>query len=127
MTSKTKNIVRWAPSVLAALLLIMSASYKLSNPPAIVELFTQLGLIQYVRWLAGMEVLFITLFLYPRTMKIGFFFITAYLGGAMATEMVTGSSMIAPTMILTLVWIAAYLRKPALFWGKLERYDQVHS
>ncbi len=115
MTSKTKNIVRWVPSVLVATLLSMSAAYKLSSPPSIVELFTPLGLMPYVGLLATMELLFTILFLYPRTMKIGFLLLTAYLGGAMATEMVSGNAMIAPTIIFSLVWIAAFLRKPILF------------
>ena len=127
MTRKTKNIIRWVPSVLVALPIVMSASFKLSEAPFIIERFTQLGLIQYVKLLAGMEILFITLFLYPRTMKMGFLCLTAYFGGAMATEMVAGSAMIAPTVILTLVWIAAYLRKPSLFRSESKRYDRAHS
>jgi len=56
------------------------------------------------------------LFLYPRTIRIGFLLLTAYFGGAIAVE-ITHGTFIVPAIILTLIWIAAYLRKPDIFKG----------
>jgi hypothetical protein len=50
-------------------------------------------------------------------MRIGFLLLTAYFGGAIATE-ITHGGFIAPIAILTIVWIAAYLRKPEIFKGE---------
>jgi hypothetical protein len=115
MKSKTKKIFKWIPSTLAALMIVISASMKLTGAQQLHEHYAQLGLVRYMSWLGSMELLFIALFLYPRTMKIGFLFLTAYFGGAMAAEMSHGNVVIFPMMILVIVWIAAYLRNPSIF------------
>jgi hypothetical protein len=115
MTPKTKNILKWIPSGLAGCMITMSALLKLSSSPELIEHYAQLNMLHYINMLGVMELLFIALYLYPKTMKIGFLLITAYFGGAIATEISHGNSFIFPMIILTLVWVAAWLRNPALF------------
>lgn len=114
MNYKTKNILKWTPSVIVALQLSVSAILKFTSVPFLVQSFNEIGLGDYLMLFGIAEILFVALFLFRRTMKIGFFLLTAYLGGAIATE-ITHGSFIAPVMILTLTWIAAYLRNPYLF------------
>jgi hypothetical protein len=48
-------------------------------------------------------------------MKLGFLLLTAYFCGAMAVELSHGNIFIFPAIILTLIWIAAFLRDPSIF------------
>lgn len=121
MNNKTKNILRWAPSGLVAFALTGSASSKLSGVQPLIEHFTQMGLVHYVKGFAAMELVFLGLFLFPRTMKVGLLLLTAYFGGAIAVELPYGQFMVAPVVLLSLVWIAAYLRNKFLFSSKQEK------
>jgi len=116
MNDKTKNILRWLPSFVIATQLTVSAVLKFTSFPFLVQSFTEIGLVQYLKIFGSMEILLEALFLYPRTMRIGFLLLTAYFGGAMAVE-ITHGTFVAPVVILTLIWIAAYLRKPEIFKG----------
>ncbi|MBE7174270.1 MAG: DoxX family protein [Williamsia sp.] len=121
MNNKTKNILRWAPSGLVAFALIGSASSKLSGVQPLIEHFTQIGLVSFVKGFAILELLFLGLFLFPRTIKMGLLLLTAYFGGAIAVELPYGLFMAGPLAILSLVWIAAYLRNPSVFSYKQEK------
>jgi hypothetical protein len=93
----------------------MGSVMKLVAMPQLVELYAKIGLLPYLQILGITELVLITLFLWPRSMKIGFLLPTGYFGGAMAVEMSNGTPFIFPGTILTLVWIAAYLRDASLF------------
>jgi hypothetical protein len=114
MNNKTKNILRWLPSIVIALQLTISAILKFTGFPFIVQSLKEMGLAEYVKIFGGAELLFAILFLYPRTMKIGFLLLTSYFGGAIAVEISHGA-FVAPVIILTVIWIAAYTRKPEIF------------
>ena len=73
------------------------------------------GLLRYLQILGMTELLFVVLFLWPRSMQIGFLLLTGYFGGAMAVEMANGNFFLIPGIILAIVWIAAYLRDASLF------------
>jgi hypothetical protein len=47
-------------------------------------------------------------------MRLGFLLLTAWFGGAMAVELSHGSVFIFPAVILTVLWIAAFLRDPSI-------------
>ena len=126
MNNRIKNILRLLPLAIGAYIIVMSASFKLCGSQQLIGHYTQLHLLQYMNVLGIMELTFIALFLYPQTMKIGFLLITAYFGGAIATELSNGNSIIFPTAILTLVWIAAWLRKPSLFINNQKQNQHHH-
>ena len=115
MSNKTKNILNWVPSIFIALFITMSASFKITALPLLVAHFTELHLVQYLKLFGIAELLFIVLFLNRKTMRIGCLLLTAYFGGAIAVELTNGGNMVAPVMILTIIWVAASLRKPGIF------------
>jgi DoxX-like family len=115
MKQKRKNILNWFPSVIVGFLISVSACMKLASMPQLVEVYTRTGLLEYMKILAVAELLFVAAFLIPRTMKLGFLLLTAYFGGAMAVELSHGNIFIFPAIILTLIWIAAFLRDPYIF------------
>ena len=64
-----------------------------------------------------MEMAFIILFAFPKTMRIGFILISCYLAGAMATELSHDGNMLNPGIPLVLIWVTAFLRDKSLFLG----------
>ena len=115
MKSKTNKIIKWAPSILVALIIGAGSVMKLTSQPQLVEVFTKTGLLIYMKPLAAAELLFVSLFLWAPTLRIGFFLLTAYFGGAMAVELSQHIIFIMPAVILALVWLATWLRDRSLF------------
>ena len=115
MKSKTRKFLKWIPSILAALIIVSGSVMKLTAQPELVEIFSKSGMLPYMKELGIAELLFVSLFLWPRSFRIGFFLLTAYFGGAMAVELSQHIFFIMPAVILTLVWLAAWLRDGSLF------------
>src|SRR6187397_708707 len=115
MKSKTKKFLKWMPSTLAALVIVSGSIMKLTAQPQLVEVFSRSGMLPYMKALGITELLFVSLFLWPRSLRIGFFLLTAYFGGAMAVELSQHIFFIMPAVILILVWLAAWLRDGSLF------------
>ena len=115
MKKRTKQILKWTPSVFAGIIITLGAFMKLAVAAPLVEIYSKIGLLPYLRILGLTEILFVALFLWPRTMKMGFFLLTGYFGGAMAVEWSHGNFFVVPGTILSIIWIAAYLRDSSLF------------
>ena len=115
MKSKTNKILKWTPSIIVTLVIVAGAFMKLSAQPQLVEVFSKTGLLPYMKLLGVAELVFVTLFLWSRTLRIGFFLLTAYFGGAMAIELSQHIFFIMPAAILVFVWLAAFLRDNSLF------------
>ena len=129
MKSKTRTITATVLSTLIAIIIGMVASLKLVAHPQISEIYSKLGMLDYLPFLGTAELLFIVLFLWNRTMKIGFLLLTAYFGGAMAVELSHGSLFIFPGAILCLIWVTAYLRDASIFKASANemRNSQTHA
>jgi hypothetical protein len=113
---KTKKIVTVILVVLPSLLLIASAIAKFAGAQIIVNNLTKAGVIPYfpLPLLGLLEISCVILYLIPKTWRVGFFLLCCYLGGAGSIEI---SQHLAPTafILLTILWIGAYLRNPELF------------
>lgn len=115
MKSKTNNILKWAPSILVSMIIAAGAFMKLTAQPQLVEVFSKTGLLSYMKLLGVAELVFVSLFLWSRTLRVGFFLLTGYFGGAMAVELSQQIFFIMPAVILAIVWLAVWLRDSALF------------
>ena len=115
MKSKTNRIIKWAPSILVTMIIGAGSFMKLTAQPQLVEVFSKTGLLAYMKLLGVAELVFVSLFLWSRTLRIGFFLLTGYFGGAMAIELSQHVFFIMPAAILALVWLAAWLRDRSLF------------
>ena len=115
MKSKTNKILKWTPSILVTLIIASGACMKLTAQPQLVELFSKTGLLPYMKLLGIAELLFISLFLWHRSVRVGFFLLTGYFGGAMAVELSQHVFFIMPAAILALVCLAGWLRDNSLF------------
>jgi hypothetical protein len=105
----------WTGRVLSALpvlLLLLSASMKLSHPPAAVEMFV--GKLGYpasmLTSLAVLELLCTVVYVVPRTAVLGAVLLTGYLGGAVATHVRVGDAFVVPLLLGVLLWAGLYLR-----------------
>ena len=115
MKHSKKLILTWAPTVIAASVISIGAILKLAAFPPLVDIYSKIGLAELLRPLAMAEIFFVTLFIFNRTMKIGFYLLTGYFGGAMAVELSHGNFFIMPAAILSIVWISAHLRDAYIF------------
>ena len=114
MKSKTLKL-KWIPSILVAVVIAFGATMKLAGAPPLVEIYSKIGLLPYMKLLGASELILTGFFLYPRSMKIGLLLLTGYFGGAMAVDLSHGSIFIFPAAILSIVWIGAYMRNHSLF------------
>jgi DoxX-like family len=115
MKSKARKFLKWAPSILVALIIVSGSVMKLTAQPQLVEVFSRSGMLPYMKGLGIAELLFVSLFLWSRSLRIGFFLLTGYFGGAMAVELSQHIFFIMPAVILALVWLAGWLRDGSLF------------
>jgi hypothetical protein len=99
-------------SALPALLLLFSAATKLFKAPAVIAGMAHYGYPEHLIVLIGMlEAGCTIVYLLPRTALLGAILMTAYLGGATATNVRVGdSSFIGPVLAGVFVWAGLYLR-----------------
>src|SRR5436190_17871923 len=113
----SKNVQRIIWIVLMApplLMLVMSGIMKITGNPQVVEGLTKFGLGNYILLLGVTELVSVILFIIPKTYKIGFLLVNAYLGGAFAAELAGGNPPVA-AILLTLIWISVFIRNQEMF------------
>ncbi|HZR30698.1 MAG TPA: DoxX family protein [Terriglobales bacterium] len=103
-------------SALPALLLIFSGIMKIMRPPSVMQGFAHAGIPESHAIPIGiLEIFCAVVYLIPRTTVLGAILMTAYLGGATATNVRVGDSATVITVLLgVLVWIGLYLRDERL-------------
>lgn len=115
MSSKTKNIFGWVLAGLVAALFLFSASGKLMANEEALKMASNFGLdASSFKMLGVVEVIAALLFLYPRTGVLGTLLLASYMGGAIATHLEHGESIVAPCVIQAFLWIVAVFRFPEL-------------
>ena len=110
-----KQYLPWIVAAIPALMTTGSAIAKLTGTPEVRDGLTASGFGAYIPLLAVTELIIVALYLYPKTLAIGFFLACSYFGGAIAVDIGHHGPFIAPMVILTLYWVATYLRRPTLF------------
>lgn len=116
---KAKKIITIIFTVLASAMVIFSGILKLTGSADLVAALTKVGVADYIMYLGIMEIGFTALFIYPKTMKIGFILLCCYFAGALATELSHGTPFNALTPMI-LIWIAAFLRDKFIFLPSVE-------
>jgi len=111
--SKKTKIAGWVLAGLLTALFLFSAMGKFAMPE-MAENFTKWGLGDWLTIIAIGEIISALLFLVPKTNIFGAFLLSAHMGGAIVTHMGHGEPFIVQSVILVLVWIAAFIRSPEL-------------
>lgn len=114
----TKKIITIGLTVLVTIMIGLSGLMKFIHLPWSVEGLVKFNLPNSATMLGLMEIAFILLFAFPKTMRIGFILISSYLAGAMATELSHDGSMLNPGIPLVLVWFTAFLRDKSFFFRR---------
>ena len=102
----------WVASALPVLVLLMSATMKLTHNADMAKQFVdKFGYTDTMATPLGIvEVLCTILYCIPRTCVLGAILLTGYLGGAVATHVRVGDPPIAPLVFGVLVWVGLFLR-----------------
>ncbi|HKN66124.1 MAG TPA: DoxX family protein [Gemmatimonadaceae bacterium] len=109
--------VSWPGRVLSTLVvafIVFDGVLHIAKPAPVVEAFSQLGYpLRLSVGLGVLELVFTILYAIPRTAFIGALLLTAYLGGAIATQLRVDAGwfpMIFPVIVAALLWTGLALR-----------------
>lgn len=114
---KTKKYLATTLLVLTTVMVVLSGLMKAVQLPWSVNGLVKFNLPYAATALGLMEMTFAVLFIFPKTMRIGFILLSCYFAGAMATELSHDGSMLNPAVPLSLIWITAFLRDKYMFIG----------
>jgi hypothetical protein len=115
MSEKTKKIIYWSLTGLIAFVFVGSAMGKLTADSKALEMAASMGLdANTYKMLGFIEIISVLLFIFPRTGILGTFLLVAYMGGAIATHLENGQSIIAPCVIQTILILVSIYRFPEL-------------
>jgi hypothetical protein len=115
MSDKTKKFINGILAGLVAFIFTGSAISKFTANEEALKMASTFGLDSTANYTLGViEIACVFLFAIPRTGIIGTLLLAAYMGGAIATHLEHGQSVIAPCAIQAFLWIAAFVRFPEL-------------
>ena len=110
----------WTGRILSGLVvafLLFDATIHILKPAPVIAGFTQLGFPVSVSVPLGvLELVFVILYLIPRTSVFGAILLTGYLGGAIAAQVRIGaplfSTILFPIYVALFLWGGLYFRDP---------------
>lgn len=109
MSPKARKIIVLILTIIPSAILVLSAFAKLSGNPQVTEGLSKAGFGPVIKLLGIAELVFATLFLIPKTNKIGFYLVTSYLSGAAAIEVAGGHPPMA-LLYIALAWIGFFIK-----------------
>jgi len=114
MDAKLKNKIGWVLTGLIGVALLASAANKFRGGTD--EFMLGIGFSQmHITAIAVLEIICALLMLIPQTNKLGFLLVTAYLGGAIAIELLSGQGILVGVLFQSINWIGHYLRRKNVF------------
>lgn len=119
MSNRTGTIIGWICAILVSALTVMSAiaEFMPLTDPAMIAFAERLGVKDIAVQLGILKLILVVIFLYPRTSTVGFVLMIGYFGGALATNITHGFTVMEalPVYIaLVLLTISGYFRNPEL-------------
>ena len=114
-SERTGKIIYWSLTSLVAFVFLGSATGKLMANEEALQAAKAFGINAKTYTLIGIiEIISLILFVVPRTGVLGTFLLAAYMGGAIATHVEHGISILAPCVIQSLVLAVSFYRFPEL-------------
>ncbi|GDX65977.1 membrane protein [Chlorobiota bacterium] len=115
MIMKSNKIVYWVLTGLISLVFIGSALGKLTVNEESLKMASNFGIDSATFTMLGiLELACLFLFIIPRTGIIGTMLLAAYMGGAIATHVEHGESILAPCIVQSILFLIAFYRFPEL-------------
>jgi hypothetical protein len=108
--SKTSLWVGRSIGAVCVLLMLFDGVTKVMKSTYVIEAQAQLGYPPSLTVVIGILAIVCTvLYLVPRTAFLGAILLTGFLGGATASQVRIGGSVVFPVMFGVLIWLALYL------------------
>ncbi len=115
MSEQTKKIIYWILTGLIAFVFVGSAMGKFTADANTLKMVESIGLNANTYKLLGViELVSVLLFIFPRTGILGVILLVSYMGGAIATHLESGQSVVAPCVIQTILVLISFYRFPEL-------------
>ncbi len=115
LSKKTNKIIYWTLTGLVGFIFLGSAFSKFTANEEALKMGASFGLDAKTYIILGViEVISIILFIIPKTGIIGTLLLAAYMGGAIATHLEHGISIVAPCLIQAFMLLVAFYRFPEL-------------
>ena len=112
---KTNKTVAWVLTGLISLAFLGSAAGKFMANEEALKMAETFGIDARTYLMIGViELICLMLFIIPRTGILGTLLLAAYMGGAIATHLEHGESIIAPCIVQTVLFLFAFYRFPDL-------------
>lgn len=116
MNNNIRKVAGRVLSSIVLLLLAASAIDKISGSAHSLEMTHSFGISpSYYRLLGIIELCSVMIFMIHGTGVLGLLLLSSYLGGAIATHLQHGQSVLFPAAIEALIWVAAVIRYPLLW------------
>jgi hypothetical protein len=112
---KTNKTVAWILTGLISLAFLGSALGKFTANAEALKMAESFGIDASSYLMIGaVELVCLLLFIIPRTGILGSLLLSAYMGGAIATHLEHGESIVAPCIVQTVLFLVAFYRFPEL-------------
>ena len=112
---KTNKTVAWVLTGLISLAFLGSAAGKFMANEEALKMAETFGIEARTYLMIGViELICLMLFIIPRTGILGTLLLAAYMGGAIATHLEHGESIIAPCIVEAFLFLVAFYRFPEL-------------
>jgi sorbitol-specific phosphotransferase system component IIC len=111
----SKKWINGILTTLVALVFVASAVGKFMADTEALKMAENFGLNATTNYALGViEIVAVLLFILPRTGILGTLLLAAYMGGAIATHLEHGESVLIPCIIQAVLWLVAFYRFPEL-------------
>ena len=115
MKTKTRNVIGWILTTLVTLFLLFDSMGKIMQVEEVLKASGELGYSGGAIFMIGIILMTCTLlYVIPRTSAAGMLLLTAYFGGAVATNVIAGnplfSHVLFPVYFALLAWAGLALR-----------------
>ncbi|MFF4902709.1 DoxX family protein [Streptomyces sp. NPDC001068] len=120
--ARTRNIVLWVLQVILAVVFVMAGGSKLAGAKAMVDLFQEVGVGQWLRYVTGsLEVAGAILVLVPRLSALGGLALTGVMAGGFLTCLFVIDQSPAPTAVLLVLAAVVTWNRRALTLSTISR------
>ena len=108
-----KKRSNWITAI-TVIILAISAFVKIFQVRPISDDLQKVGVGKFMILIGVVELSLAILYIARRSLKLSFILLSCFFSGAIATEISHGGNFVVPAMFLALVWVATFLREPAL-------------
>jgi len=119
-TKRTREVTKTVLFALVGAVILYSAVGKFMQRQAIIDLFTPLGMQDYMMRIAVIQLIIVGCLAYKPLRSLGVLVASAFLGGMIFMMLATDNSPLSAGITLLLLWVAYKLE----WWGYWNHYTE---